>query len=248
MYLEEAPGPGRKGYEMRRERTISKIKKLLEVTETRGATEAEAVAAALAAQKLIAEESIEDWELADKTEPIVTAEARRGRRWQSMLASVIAENFRCRNYVSYIPEGKSRRSVYECFHGHRRDAEAAKLVFERLSEVGNREGRRYAKAKVAELEGLGFAPDRGAIFNTWALSFVNGVKGELEKQCTALMLAVPRDVSDSFDDIVSGARKERRRRADVYDDPSIREDGTSAGRDAVRAGRVATRESHLIEG
>ena len=48
---------------MDRERMIEKIGKLLEHSTANGATEAEAVAFALKAQRLMAENGIEEWEL-----------------------------------------------------------------------------------------------------------------------------------------------------------------------------------------
>lgn len=73
-----------------REKLIERIKKLLAVTEQRGATEQEAIQAALMAQKLMAEYDVNDYELGSDSEPIEEAKTKRGRAWESILAQVVA--------------------------------------------------------------------------------------------------------------------------------------------------------------
>lgn len=69
---------------MEREKIIEKIKKLREHSVENGCNEAEAIQFALKAQKLIADNDVEEWELADEvkrvTETTTGWTARRGRR------------------------------------------------------------------------------------------------------------------------------------------------------------------------
>ena len=69
-----------------REQIIERIKKLLSHSVENGATEAEAVAFALKAQKLIAENDVEDWELGEECKQEVieaTTEKSYSRAWRA---------------------------------------------------------------------------------------------------------------------------------------------------------------------
>lgn len=83
-----------------RAKILERIKKLMALADNRGATEAEAMAAALAAQKLIAEYDVEEWELHSKdAEPMVEKRSdKASRRWRWHLAAIIGPAFRCRHF------------------------------------------------------------------------------------------------------------------------------------------------------
>lgn len=231
-----------------REKLLGKIRKLLAVTEQRGATEAEAMQAALAAQKLIADNDIEQWELSEQGEPIEGVTAQKTRNWQGQLALAIADNFRCKCYVElYYKTGARRRSKNVVFYGYRQDAQAAKLVYEKLSETGNRLGKHYASRRQQELDIQGYQAELQKLFDTWAAAFVDGVREALEKQSQALMIVCPLKVKEAFEESISGSLKGRERGNRRYNDENARSAGRRAGRDAVNAGRIgAASNSHLI--
>lgn len=83
-----------------RSKIVERIRKLLALADDKGATEAEAVAAVMMAQRLMAENDVADWELHSMDEqPIATAESEPvRRRWRWTLADAISSNFRCRYY------------------------------------------------------------------------------------------------------------------------------------------------------
>lgn len=108
----------------------------------------------------------------------------------------------------------------------RKNAQAARIVFERLRRVAERGGQRFQEEASRRVVGLQPASPSASS---------RGVKGELEKQCQALMLKVPSDVSDYFEDLsLTRTRKSPGCRVSN----SLLEEGRETGRDAVRAGRI----------
>lgn len=79
---------------MERERIIEKIKKLREHSVENGCNEAEAIQFALKAQKLIADNDVEEWELADEVRRVAeTTTGSTSKAWAPSLALAIADNF-----------------------------------------------------------------------------------------------------------------------------------------------------------
>ena len=230
-----------------REKIIERIKKLLAVTEKRGATEAEALAAALAAQRLIADNDVHECELADEAEPIVSVVANKSRSWQDRLATVVAENFRCRWYWCHR---RQRHNYVQAiaFYGYESDANAAKLVFKSLAKTGNRLGKHYADDQYGESTAALWESyrereirlkRRNRAFNSWCAAFVRGVSSELEKQSQALLIVVPPAVKDAYRDFSEGFKTSRSRFV-AYCNSDAENAGFAAGRDAVRAGRIGS--------
>ena len=229
-----------------REQIIEKIKKLLALS-SKNTNENEALADALKAQKLIADYDIEEYELGEKNqEPIeCTSEVGQGKNWRFQLATVVANNFRCANYIisstvhNYWTGRNNVKSREVVFIGYPLDAEAAKLTFEKLYEVGNRlasKAAREAKAKYGYADG---------VYNSFAAGFVAGVKQELEKQCEALMLVRPQAVQAVYDSLEFSNAKIHHPR-NRYLAESRYSDGENAGRDAVRSGRLGSKEQSLL--
>ena len=234
--------------EQSRQSAIEMIRKLFNVTEANGATEGEAINAALAAQRLIVKHGIEGWELAEEGERIEEVEASRAKAWQTSLAGIIADNFRCKVYVrsSYRP-GARRASKSVVFYGYRADAEAASLVYERLSRIGEKIGRHYASRR-AQLMGIreGREVSASEVFNAWAAAFVLGINDELAKQSHELMIVCPKAVSDAFEQMSAGWGRERNR-SRYHGDRATAEAGRRTGRDSVRSGRIeAARPGRLL--
>lgn len=215
---------------MERERIIEKIKKLREHSVENGCNEAEAIQFALKAQRLIADNDVEEWELADEVKQVTeTATARTAKSWAPNLASVIADNFRCRVYQRRITDRK-----YEyVFVGWKADSEAAEIVYQNLLEVGDRLAHEYED----------FAYTDPNAYSNFIVGFVDGVKGELEKQSFELMIVCPSEVSDYFESLDLGKSTRRGPRATNRDSISR---GQTAGRDAVRSRRMDAPRAGLL--
>ncbi len=211
-----------------REDIIDKIRKLLAHSVENGATQAEAIAFALKAQALIAEHDVQEWELGDACEEIVEhrVDLPTRRKWREYLAAIVSVNFRCKAYMQISGRRKGHRGVPHVFFvGYEHDARAAALVFERLYVIGDELGRQAKR----DASGWSYA------YDNFVVGFCDGIEGELERQCRALMLVVPQEVDRYYDelDLCFG----RPMRGFVLD-AEIRDRGRAAGRDAVRAGRM----------
>lgn len=214
-----------------REDIIERIKKLLALAEDEGATEAEATAAALMAQRLIAQNDVEQWELHSLAEePIESHFSEPARsRWRWRLAEVVAPAFRCRHC------GTTQRVRYQKdniqrigFYGYRTDAKAAAITFDFLFKVGCRLARRASRGKAH------------GTYNAYVLGYVAGIKGELEKQTQALMIVVPPKVREAYEAYSTGFHKVS---TDLsygtgHDAKEAYDRGVAEGRDAVRSRRM----------
>lgn len=172
-----------------REKIVERIKKLLALAEGKGATEAEVTAAALAAQRLIAQNDVEQWEIHSvNAEPIGEVRTNQApRRWRCHLASIVAPAFRCECYQNTEWNFEAaRRETTVVFYGYKTDATAAAITFNTLYKIGNRLASRFSRSA-----------ERGS-YNAYVLGFVNGVRLELEKQTEALMIVVPPKVKEAF--------------------------------------------------
>lgn len=212
-----------------RDQIIERIKKLQEHTVENGATEAEAIAFALKAQKMIADNDVKQWELhkteiRDVIEEQATVDTH--RTWRGWLAKAIADNFRCHVVTRFTCEEYDRkRKAHIVFIGYECDAKAAAMVFDRLYEVGDKLAKEYRKQNRTERDA----------YENFVAGFVNGVKKELEKQCEALMLVCPQDVQEYYDNMQK--RSARRDRYFRYNE-AAQTAGNDAGRDALRAQRM----------
>ncbi|NHM13505.1 DUF7168 domain-containing protein [Xiamenia xianingshaonis] len=189
-----------------RKKIIEKIKKLFNVNTKRGSTEAEAVSAALAAQRLIVENDVEQWELDDENEPIVSVASPNTRIWQDSLANVVASNFRCRMYCA----SNGTRQCFE-FFGYKNDAEAAATTYEHLAKACASLASDHARQALQRMAGPDASEScrkslrrkhRQHIVNAFALAFAEGVESELAKQSQALMIVCPPTVNDAYAELV----------------------------------------------
>lgn len=226
---------------------LERIKKLLSITEENGASEQEAISAALMAQRLMAKLNISERDLTDSIEetskdPIEGSAAIKRHEWHLALARTIAKNFRCLHYISGHTDPYTGRRVSDIvFYGHSQDAEAAKLVYERLCVVAKRLGNAYARKRRRELEAQSVGRiSQASIFNTWINAFIDGVGAELERQSQELMIVVPSDVKHSYRILTRDFVSYTPRNVHRLDDCTTKNAGRSAGRDSVRSGRVGT--------
>lgn len=178
------------------EKILNKIKNLLDLANN-NPNENEAIAAALKAQELMAKYNIELDQLDDKkeTREIVKEVYHQSgkhemKKWKIGLSQIIAQNFRCKAYTV------NRQDVV--FYGYKEDAKIALQVFTYLYEIGNKFAvRYYNKCKKEGRETRG-------VMNTYLIGFRDGAAEVLEKQCTALMIVTPKEVTESFNEMTKG--------------------------------------------
>lgn len=214
-----------------RENIVARIKKLLALADNKGATEAEAAAAALAAQRLIAQYDVEQWEIhskdAEPIEEVLTNHTPRKWRWQ--LANVVAPAFRCKYYQqSDWDEDGLYRTKKIVFFGYKTDATAAAITFNTLYKIGNRLASRFSRDA-----------ERGS-YNAYVLGFVRGISLELEKQTEALMIVTPPKVNEAFREMTDDMSEAKNTVLDVgtgYDSCAAYQEGIEEGRAAVQSHR-----------
>lgn len=179
------------------EKIISKIKKLLEMTLENGASENEAMVAALKAQKLMAEYNltVADIDTDDTHQSIIeeSVNSGTGDKWKYTLANIIARNFCCKTYFV------GKRKIV--FYGYEKDAKIAADVFKFLFNTGNKLADRcyYEYYKNGE--------NTRGVKNTYLIGFCDGINEVLGKQCTALMIVIPKEVTESFDELSKSWQK-----------------------------------------
>ena len=179
---------------MTNEKIVEKIKNLLDLANN-NPNENEAMAAALKAQELMAKynvdikqvETEDDKEMCCmKYENFAKHEM---KKWKFSLATIVSKNFCCKYYVV----GGS-----VVFYGYKKDAEIAVSVFKFLYESGNKFAvRYYTKCKKEGKNTKG-------IMNTYLLGFCAGIKEAFDKQCVALMIVTPKEVTESFEKMTEG--------------------------------------------
>lgn len=179
-----------------RETTLKKIEKLLALA-AKNPNEHEAIAAALKAQELMAKYNIKLADVQDEGQKgemfkaiYEASNKHEMKKWKIGLAGIIAKNFCCEHYFM------GGNNVV--FYGYKKDAQIALEVFRFLYETGNKLAvRYYHKCKKEGRETRG-------IMNTYLVGFREGVKEVLDKQCTALMIVVPKEVTESFKEMTTG--------------------------------------------
>ncbi len=213
----------------KREALIAKIKKLFALANN-NPSEKEAVAAALKAQKLIADNDVSQSELHEEEEQqkVETLKTSMYEKWTIKLANVVATNFRCKHYFVKVHVHYGKCGYEQAFVGYECDAAAARTTFEALRAIANKLANEAVRAAIRE-----YGTARG-VRNSFLMGFVNGVRKELEKQSQALMLVCPAEVKQAFD---QKKIKKASCKIPVHDADSFNS-GYSAGRDAVRSGRM----------
>lgn len=173
------------------EEVIRKVQKLLALADqSRNPSEAEAIAASMQAQKLLAKYNLEIADITgeEKKEEIeqVIADVGTGNKWKYTLANAIADSYCCKCYY--------HGAEMIVFYGYQSDVLIARRVFMYLFKVGNSLATKYVKAR----RDNGEYRTQG-LYNSFCSGFCAGVRSELQKNCTALMLVTPQVVIESFD-------------------------------------------------
>lgn len=179
------------------EKIIEKIRKVLELSKN-NPSEEEAKAAALKAQKLMAEYHIEMCDIDDIAGDEITelsVEVESGNKWKYRLAQIVSRNYRCRHYY--------RGSWYIVFYGHETDVKIASEVYKMLFSTGKKLCSRYAQRMYIE-----HGTSKG-VANAYYAGYLKGIKDALDVQCTALMVVVPKEVNESYERMVSGWKSKK---------------------------------------
>ena len=208
------------------ETILKKIEKLLALAE-KNPNEHEALAAALKAQELMAKYNVDVSAInSDNSENELfkatyeDSGRHEMKKWKIGLASVIAKNFCCKVYFI--------NKKHVVFYGYKKDAKIALEVFRFLYETGNKLAvRYYNKCKKEGRETKG-------VMNTYLVGFRDGIKDVLDKQCTALMIVTPKEVTESFDEMTKNW-KQIKSTIRLSGDADAYSSGKSDGRDMATA-------------
>lgn len=165
-----------------------KIQHLLDKTVANGASENEAQAAILLAQKLMAKYNINQEDLGSGEKISYSLEPCKVRvnprsKWMCM---VIADSFAVKAILS---DSKI------CYFGRSTNVTAARSALEFAHKVMER-----GMTQVCRDHGLSGTTERGAapIYNMYAKGFIQGLKQALDAQTVALAIVVPADVVTEF--------------------------------------------------
>ena len=174
---------------MANSKIMDKIVALLAKTVENGASEAEAIEAAKAAQRLMAKYHIDVVTFEEKTEAVSDELFGITRTWQASLANVIAKNTCCRVIRTSNPN--KRRGSAIVFFGRDSDRKTAVGMWQMFEEL-IRKG--ILKAKRRAMSQYGYT---NTVEASYAMRYIQAIKEELGMQCRALALVIPEDVDDA---------------------------------------------------
>ena len=205
----------------------NKIAKLLELAKSE-ANEHEAIAAAMKAQELLAKyelseddiirEEINDSIYEEQVDDVSST------YWDRLLAKAVADNFRCKCFLSY--SGWGRRVGKVVFYGYTRDIAVATTTYRFLKAVAEKlwNTKEYYRCK-----DRGEKPHKAS----YMIGFARGVNDELSKNCVALKLVIPQEVESQFN------QEHQLGSGSVYASDNFNsrlcDTGKKNGRDAVRS-------------
>lgn len=180
-----------------KEAIIKKIENLLALAGN-NPNEHESISAALKAQELMAKYNVKfaDIEQSESSESIVLAiyeiieDIRYAGKWKYTLAEIIARNFCCKTYDI------EPNSIV--FYGYEKDVKVAREIFKYLYSNGSRLAEQYCwkyQVKNKDIEGVMYA---------YLCGFCKAIEKVLNNQCTVLMLMIPKQIEDSFEEYSKG--------------------------------------------
>lgn len=168
--------------------TVEKIKKILAKANCPTVSEAEAKTFMLKAQKLMAEEGINEDDLGeDEKQRMIMRSVfvPKNPQWCLILAQVIAQNFKCESFEFGIAPGIH-------FLGYEADVEICVQVFEYARKICNR----FACREVRKYEKL--EKSTNGVYYSYCMGFMVGVKSALDRQCKALMIITPPEIKQQL--------------------------------------------------
>lgn len=208
------------------EKVIRKITKLLALSDLeRNPSENEAISASLAAQKLLAKYNLSMADVTGEHDPKegieqVVADVGTGQKWKYLLSEVVAQNYACRTF--------SHGADRIIFYGYKADVLIARRVFVYLFKVGNKLATQYVKQYREDVY-----RNANGVYNSFVRGFTDGVRKELEKQCTALALVIQPEVQESWEKFSADFKTVNRSVQAV--DESAYEEGRIEGKRALNA-------------
>jgi len=181
-------------------KVIEKIKKCLTLAADNAATPEEAVQAALMAQKLMLKNNVTICEVQqaeeEKEEIKINYEVvGAGKAWKYSLATIIADNFRCKTF--------SFGSNTIAFYGNETDSVACKEVFKFLFYYGDK------KATSISCQYKATCGTSKGVYSSFTLGYLWGIKDKLDTQSKALMIIIPKEVEKSFEDFMQDVKKKK---------------------------------------
>ena len=207
---------------------IKKIKNLMDLANN-NPNQHEALAAALKAQELMAKynvhiEAVDEQAKSMEKRTYYNSSHPGNTKWRGKLAMIVSRNFRCKYYYTYGGI---------VFFGYKDDVEIALDVFTMLVSVGIKLARKeyYDRRKNNQ--------NTHGVTNTFLMGFCDGVSDALDKQCTALLIVVPKEVEKEYAIITAGFRR-KNVNIGVAEDSDVRDRGRIAGRNAVESRRITT--------
>ncbi|MBF6625656.1 DUF2786 domain-containing protein [Aerococcaceae bacterium zg-BR9] len=198
------------------DKILDKIRNLLKLAED-GANDEESQTALIMAQKLMLKHKISQNELNESGQNEIVLKSlsvyKRLFWWEKILATVIAKNFRVMLYV------QSNRLPYQAatvrkivYLGYPEDTELAYEVFHLAAESMKYHASYHLKSLQAENPSVSTAYLRKAYYK----GFIDGLSEKFEQQrrqmqsenaVYEIMVQVPRDVKEAFEEQVRGKRK-----------------------------------------
>lgn len=205
---------------------LDKVQKLLALAGN-NPSEEEAKAAAMKAQKLIAQYNLDLSSLSSEEKieyKLLKAEHPNNNGYRGRLAAILAPNFRCK--AVYLGT-----DVH--FFGREGDVDTCVNVFNYLYKTMRTNGCR--QERIARKEGR----SAHGVANCYWLGFMNGLKDELGAQSKALAIIVPEDVKDKFTEKFPRAYVDNRMgvRHTGYDKGAY-ESGYTDGRNSMKKGEL----------
>lgn len=214
---------------MMNEKILTKIRNLFDLANN-NPNENEALAAALKAQELMAKYGVSAAQLDDNKVDknmihamYTNTEKHEMKKWKIALCQVIASNFRCRVYC---------KGTAIVFYGYESDANVALETFKFLYNTGNKLAvKYYNQKKKAGLSTKG-------VMNAYLMGFVKGIKEALDKQCTALMIVIPKEVNESYEKMSAnwGTKKNN---VNCANDTEAYNQGKKDGKEAMSTKQLA---------
>lgn len=211
----------------KKEKMIEKVRKMLALAKDNPSME-EGLAAALQAQKLmnkynIHEDDVTLEEIKDDITSVFSEQKHDSQLhgWRKQLAMIVARNFRCKCYI---------QNQDVVFRGYTSDAKIALDVYLNLYIIGNKLG---SKAYHEQLNETGSG--KGA-YNSFVAGFLKGIEEGLGEQCTALMIVVPKEVEEEFEEFSAGFKTSKTSLSVA--DPELYNKGKREGKAAVKARQV----------
>lgn len=188
------------------DRIIRRVNKLLALAEDNSSVE-ESQTAFLQAQQMMVKYGVDpsDLDISEESIRVLDKSGSDYKRlfwWERRLASIVAKNFRCKNYINnkYI-EGKKQVQRRIMFMGRDEDVKLAREMYKLAKEAT----LFYTKCYMQQNDLKG-----SSVKNDYILGFVDGLEEKFEDQINSrsqewgLVLVVPKEVEERYKKEVTG--------------------------------------------